>query len=203
MSTSIVPISRDLVDEAARVHLEGFSGYMNTKLGQRYVHSFIDWFRRQQQTIALAAVHGGELAGYVVGAPVGYDARMNKDLAFVAASSMLIRPWLFGDVRIRRRITARLKILLGRRSQGGEKVDLPNPTMSLVGICVSPRMRGKKIADQLMQAFEEEARSRGMKSLRLSVYKENSAARKLYEKHGWRPHDIPDEDSMYYSLLLG
>jgi len=200
--TLIIPMPAEVVDEAAALHLAGFAGYMNARLGHRYARAFIDWFRRQPEGICLGAVHDGELAGYVVGAPIGYNRRMNRDLFLVAATSALARPWLFADGAIRRQIRARLKILLGGTRQAQAQIPFPTPAVSLVGICVSPGMHRRSIADRLIDAFEEEARSRGIRTLRLSVYRENAAARRLYEKHGWLPDESGEKDPIDYYLVM-
>lgn len=200
--TVIVPMPVEVVDEAAALHLQGFAGYMNARLGHRYARAFIDWFRRQPDAICLGAVHDGELAGYVVGAPIGYSRKMNRDLFFVAATSAITRPWLFADRAIRRQISARLKILLGGDRQLPAELAFPVPAVSLVGICVSPSMHRRSIADRLVEAFEEEARSRGTRTLRLSVYRDNAAARRLYEKHGWFPDDSGEKDPIDYYLVM-
>ncbi len=55
-----------------------------------------------------------------------------------------------------------------------------------------------------MQAFEGSARHLRMRSMRLSVYPSNLAARGLYEKCGWQSHPMPASETaaMYYSKLI-
>ena len=202
MSLLIVPLARDMVDEVVRLHCETFPGFMNTRLGRRYLFAIIDWFRKQADAIALAAIDDGKVAGYTVGAPVGHDRKMNRDLLAVAATSMILRPWVLFDAGFMRQIGLRLKVLIRGKGTKPPELVLPPPTMRLVEIGVSPKMQGKKIGDRLMAAFESESYSRGMKSLRLSVDANNLAARRLYERRGWLPFTHSWKESMsYYSIF--
>ncbi len=191
-----------MVPAAAELHLEGFSGYMNIRLGRRYVRSFIDWYRKEPEAYCLAAIRDGELAGYLVGIPIDYGAKLTRDLLFVAATSGLLRPWLLADARIRAQVRARIKTLLRGSKPPTVQPTFPTPAVSLMAICVSPKVHKRGVGDRLMEAFEDEARLRGVKSLRLSVYRENAAARKLYEKHGWMPEGALERDPMTYSLVI-
>jgi len=201
MSVTIRKLENDLISDVTRVHLQTFDGYMNTRIGRRYVYSFIEWFTQSSDAIALAALAEGAVAGYVVGAPQGYQHRMTRELSFVAACGVLSHPWVLLDSRFRRQIRFKLKSLIGVESKDHAAPALPQPTMRLVGIGVSPNMQGRQIGYRLMEAFESEARSRGMKSLILTVYNENSVARKLYESRGWSPSEM-DERSVSYSLVF-
>lgn len=203
MTIGVVPItSEDMVRTAARVHLEAFVRFESTRIGHRYVRRFIDWFRRCQDAIGLAACAGGEVCGYVVGAPVGYQLQMYRDLFVVAASSMITRPWVFLHADVREMARARLEILLGRTASGETELSLPRPTMVLDTIGVSPKWRGQQVGDRLMEVFEAEARARQMKSLRLTVLQTNTAARQLYERRGWQPCVSKTGKRMHYFLLL-
>ena len=203
MTIAVVPItSEDMVRAAARVHLEAFVLSESTRIGHRYVRRFIDWFRRCQDAIALAACAGEEVCGYVVGAPVGYQHRMYRDLFVVAASSMITRPWVFLHADVREMARARLEILLGRTASGETEPSLPRPTMVLATIGVSPKWQGRQVGDRLIGVFEAEARARQMKSLRLTVLQSNAAARRLYERRGWQPWVSESGKRMRYFLLL-
>ena len=82
--------------------------------------------------------------------------------------------------------------------QGELQDALQQPTFSLVGIGVCSEARGYGIAGQLMTKFEQKAKVAGAKSLRLSVYKSNAAARKAYEKQGYVSFEHPDNPEILY-----
>jgi ribosomal protein S18 acetylase RimI-like enzyme len=201
----IVPMSLEMTGEAARVHLQAFEGYMNTRIGISYLRAFMDWFCKADCAIALVAMNRSEnVLGYVVGAPLGYSRPMNRDLFWAATQGIIVRPWLFFSDHFRETIVARLKLLLDRSPKESHESDCPGPTMSLVGIGVSPNARGAGIGIRLLQEFEAKARELQMRSVRLSVYPDNFAARRLYERCGWQPlsSSAKGSEAMHYFRIL-
>jgi len=207
-SVQICQMTVGMVEVVSRVHMQGFKGAMNTRLGTSYVRKFLDWFVRLEGGITLVAIlkTGGseEIVGYVVGAPLGYGKAMNRELFWVASWNAFIRPWLFLNNQFRGTIKARLAALLQPSHERASKVDLPLPAMSLVGIAVIPNKQGQNIGKELLCAFEKRARDLHVRSLCLSVYLENSAARHTYEKCGWVTCEnslSPGKAMAYYKKL--
>ena len=56
----------------------------------------------------------------------------------------------------------------------------------LYSIAVAPEARGAGIGEELLAAAEREARRRGRTRFRLEVRTDNAAARRLYERRGYR-----------------
>ena len=129
---------------------------------------------------------------------------MGRDLFWVGARGIMVRPWLIVNGQFRHAIKQRLRLILGQPELQREEPELPTPTMSLVGIGVAASARGQKIGLSLMQAFEARTHEARMRSLRLSVYPHNIPARRLYEKCGWQPFEgrRGTEEAMYYFKLL-
>lgn len=185
---AIVPLTAEMVTEVVKLHFDAFAGYMNTRIGTGYVKAFMNWFRQAERSIALAATDTkGKVLGYVIGAPSGYSRSMNRDLFWVAAAGIIMRPWLLFSDQFRQTIMARLRLILGYSPAQQIEPELPEPVTYLVGIGVSPSARGKNIGRSLVEAFEARARELGMRSLQLSVYTDNTVARRLYESCGWQP----------------
>ena len=205
LGVTIESMSEQIVAEVAKLHFNAFSGYMNTQLGNSYVTEFLRWFQKAERAIALVAIDvNGKLIGYVVGAPLGYYRSISRDLIWVTALSIIIRPWLLLSRRLRRACIERLRSLLGYSLVEQTETNLPRPTMSLVAIGISPAGRGKGVGLLLMRAFEERARALNMRSMKLSVYPDNLSARHLYERCGWQPSvsAIRAKDTMYYFRVL-
>lgn len=55
-----------------------------------------------------------------------------------------------------------------------------------VGIGISDAFQGRKLGGALMDALTAEARARGLAALRLTVYKDNERALRLYSSRGYR-----------------
>lgn len=183
------------------LHRGAFQGYLNTRLGNGYLDAFFSWFCRAEEAIAVCALQDGKIAGYVVGAPVGYSGRMSRALLLPAGIGMLLRPWVLASRQIRAAAISRLLAVFGA-PQAEQAPDLPEPVMSLVGIAVDDRLQGQGIGQALLNRFERESRSRHAKALRLSVYADNSAAHKAYVAAGWThfPRNPPLADFFYKHL---
>ncbi len=182
-------MTETMVNEVSSVHFGAFKGAMNTRLGKIYVRRFLQWFLQREECIALVAIlktEGNErIAGYVIGAPLGYGKVMNRDLFWVAAWNIVIRPWLLLSNQFRSTIKARFVAFFTSPHNQVAEIDLPTPAISLVGLAVMPDQQGQSIGKELLLAFEKQARDLRIRSLRLSVYPENSAARHVYEKCAW------------------
>lgn len=200
----VLPMTEVHIPATVEVHLEAFEDYMNVKLGRRYVRAFLLWFVGNPSSVALVSQVHGETVGYVVGAPVGYNRRLNRDLWLVGGLGLATRPYLLLEPRVRNNLCRRLRAMFSRSGPAQESIfpSLPKPTMSLVGIGLRKNCRGHGTGAALLRAFEEEARKRGMASYCLSVYRSNKQARRFYEKHGMACHEAGQEDYLYYSKVL-
>lgn len=197
---SIMKIPLEMIDSVARLHMTAFKGYTNTLIGIPYVRAFIRWFCETDEAIALCAIDSTNTpVGYVVGAPLGYTTDLNKKILWQAVIGILLRPWLVFNPRFRWIVTNKLRSLKeGGKHQSNETPILPSPTISLVGIGVHPEYRGKKIGYKLIREFESSVVEAQAKSMRLSVYSDNIAARKFYAKAGWQLFDNVIGPFVYY-----
>lgn len=194
MTARVVDLTPELLDDAAGVHLEAFRGYMNAQLGRGYAKAFLRWFTRAPQGVALAALENGRVAGYVVGAPAGYDRAMTRALIWVVARAFALRPWLLLQRRFLERIARRARSVPQPPVETGA-------VMSLVGIGVAEAGQGSGVGRVLMEEFERRARQHGMTSMRLSVYADNERARRLYERAGWIV-ERTEANALYYRRAL-
>lgn len=202
---SFVPLTETLIPQVVNIHSQAFAGQMNVKLGQNYLSHFFKWFVNYPDSISVVVIeNGNRVRGYVIGAPLGYDSVLNKNLFWIAAGNLLIRPSLWFEQNIRNAVVIRMKTLLGVARQNNQSPELPLPTASLVGIGVEPQFQNGGIGNQLMQLFEEESRIKQMRSMRLSVYPDNHQARHLYEKCGWSAIStvVTKNRTIYYYKLI-
>jgi len=197
----IVPISGELLEQAAEVHLEAFHDRASGRLGRRYAVAFIRWFADRPDTVALAALVDGKVGGYLVGAPLGYQRDINRDLFWTVFVSTLVRPRIWFSFNFIRIVLGRLQVMIGSKQQS-TLPELPRPTFCEVGIGVSTRARGRGVGVQMLKAFEAEGRRRGMKSIISSVYRENTAGRALFEKGGYSAMEKGAGATVKYCLIL-
>ena len=184
---AVVSLTEELAPAVAALHLAAYAGYLNVRLGERYATAFLDWFRCEERAIALVALDGAKVAGYVVGAPGDLKRARNRALLPVVAREVARRPWLVLDGRFRRAVLARLRLLFARSRREFADTHLPLPRVDLVSIAVNPAMQGRGCGLLLMQEFEALARARAMRSMRLYVKPDNTAAHQLYRRSGWSP----------------
>ena len=190
----IVDMNKADLDILTSAHMLAFKGYSNTKIGRNYVRKFLKWFVDYPEGIAIAALYKGNEAGYVVGAPVGYQSKMNKDLMSTAIFGFLTHPWAILNPKILRIVASRVGTLINRKKDLKQSAqnDL-GKTISLVGIAVSPEFGGLKIGSCLMDEFESRSREKGFDTMRLSVYDNNDKALALYKKSGWNEFSRNDK----------
>jgi ribosomal protein S18 acetylase RimI-like enzyme len=196
-------MSREMIPEVGKIHVQAFAGYMNTRLGSSYLGAFLGWFLKAERALALVALDDkGKVVGYVLGAPLDYGNSMNRELFGIAAASILMRPWLILSKRFWTIIAGRIKSTLNSFSTHAPRFRYPEPAMSLVAIGVTPSARGQKIGLSLLRAFENTARERGIRSLQLTVYPTNATARKLYENCNWTRLDAIEKNWIEYFRIL-
>jgi len=194
-----------MLQEVAGLHLEAFAGYLNALLGRGYAKAFIKWFIKKEGTIAIAVIDGQQkVVGYALGAPVGYNRDLNRDLLWEVIVRIIIRPWVLFDKRFWFVFKARMRNLVGLPQNVRQVLDLPEPSMSLVAIGVAAYRRRSMIGQRLMRAFEDGAREFRMRSLILSVYENAKGSRRFYEKCGWQPYDgqVSKGGTILYSKVL-
>lgn len=202
---SITKIPLEMIESVAQLHMIAFNGYTNTLIGMPYVRAFIRWFCEADEAIALCAIDSTNTpVGYVIGAPLGYTTSLNRKILWPALTGILLRPWLAFDHRFRWIVANRLRSLMnGGKHQPIKVPILPSPTISLVGIGVHSEARGHGVGQKLLAAFESFAIEAGFKSMRLSVYSDESVARKLYSKAGWKSLDDVNGPLIYYYKIIG
>jgi ribosomal protein S18 acetylase RimI-like enzyme len=206
----------DDLDELLSVHMEAFRGTMGVSLGPGYVRTFLRRFVTDPSAFALVARRDSRLVGYALGAPIElgsstttFAVARSAVVALLRRPSLLVQPTLRSEVRRRIvRVVARVRRGLpggaDRRAPGptdkdaGLQVLVPEPARSLVGIGVADQAQGTGVGRALLEAFELEARKRGDRSVRLSVYQDNDAARRLYERSGWSPTPHPENLAVLY-----
>ena len=109
----LVELRSDGIKDLADLHFEVFKGYPNTRIGAGYIRAFFRWFASYGSAVGLVAFDRDQLVGYVVGAPVGYQNQMNRDLFRAAAIGIASRPWLLVSQAMITVIWAKLKTMIG------------------------------------------------------------------------------------------
>lgn len=182
---AIRPAAPGDLEQVLPLHERAFAGSMGVSLGRPYLRPFLASFLAGSDRVFLVAEEHGQPLGYVFGRPVdaGASARVavGAGLGLLTHARTLLRP------DIRTELGRRLR--RADRGSGSTTPDLPQPALSLVGIGTAPEVRGRGVGDALVHGFEAEVVRRGFAAARLSVYRENVPARRLYERCGWQAAD--------------
>jgi ribosomal protein S18 acetylase RimI-like enzyme len=191
------------LDKVTTLHMWAFKDHLNVLLGKRYIRAFLNWFIKADGTVNVVGIDDHEnVAGYIVGAPWGYQQHMNKDLLGIAAVEMIKRPWIFFHKKILRSVWLRGKTMLGlNKFIETTREKYSGKIISLVGIGVSEQAMGNGIAGLMMDKFIELAILKNYAYARLSVYRSNDRARRFYEKMGWIPEETNTSVMGYYKKL--
>ena len=191
------------LDKVTILHMWAFKDHLNVLLGKRYIRAFLNWFIKADGTVNVVGIDDHEnIAGYIVGAPWGYQQHMNKDLLALAAVEMIKRPWIFFHGKILRSVWLRVQTMLGlNKFIGTTREKYSGKIISLVGIGVSKQALGSGIAGEMMDKFIELAILKNYAYARLSVYRSNGRARRFYEKMGWKPEETNTAVMGYYKKL--
>lgn len=196
---AVTPITAHHVPYLARIHLDAFPGSESTLLGRRYARAFVAWFAGRGDAIALVAVVGAAPVGYVFGAEPERLRQLYRSLLPVVLRCGLLRPWVVAHAEVRAMAVRRAHMLVGGSAAAA---DHTGPRMVLKTIAVADEWRRGGIGTRLLEAFTDEARRRGMRTLTLSVLRGNPSARALYERHGWRVSGNADAEFIEYATEL-
>lgn len=73
---------------------------------------------------------------------------------------------------------------------------------TLYSIYVRPESAGKGYGSELLQATEVEMIASGAVAARLWVMVENTAARKFYDRYGWKPEPESEQERTFYAMKM-
>ena len=180
----VTSIRADSVPQLARIHVDAFPGSESSVLGYRYALALVDWFRRRDGAVALAAMAGDVPVGYAFGGASIDLPGLYRSLLPVALGCVLARPWILADRELRQMALWRGRSLLAVTRP---RTPRPQSDMVLKTIAVAAPWQSRGVGGELLAAFMAEARKHGARALSLSVLHSNATARAFYEHRGWQP----------------
>lgn len=169
---------------------------MGVALGPGYTDRFLRGFLSGSERLFLVAEREGRVVGYVVGRPVSGRGSDDRRLLPWVAFGLVRNPRLIRRDDIRGELLRRFRS--AREGSAEPEPDLPGPVFSLVGIGTDPAVQGRGVGRALVEAFQAHVIEHGYGSGRLSVYRDNAAARHVYERAGWTPLDHPTNPTVLY-----
>lgn len=201
-SIVIKEISENEIQELTNLHLDVFKQFSGAKLGRLYVSKMFHWFFSYPNAINLIAYDNNKIAGYVFGAPVGYRAKLRKDLFPYVVLGMLTQPSIIFNSKFIKDLIRQISEYISIKKTNDNSINLSKPIFSLVGIGVERNHRGKGVGKLLIITLTEIVREQGFKSIRLSVHNQNEEAISLYRRIGWIEIEHPNPNLKYFAEEL-
>ncbi|GBE29676.1 hypothetical protein BMS3Bbin04_00698 [bacterium BMS3Bbin04] len=198
----IVPIREEHIEDLVDVYQEAFQDSASGKMGRRYARNFLSWFMTCEDGIALTAVEGKTVLGFVVGAVMGYQKNLNRYMFWTVFWSLIRRPHLWIKKDIIRNIVARVQVVLGMHSKqvSATGVHYPQPCMSYVGVAVSSKARGKGVGKKFNSTFLNICEnSDRIVAVRSTSHEDNVPACRIYVDLGWK--EVAKNEAGYIEWL--
>jgi ribosomal protein S18 acetylase RimI-like enzyme len=187
------------VRQVVRVHMRAFPGFFLSFLGERFLRELYDAIIGDPTGLAFVYSDNEGVRGFVAGTtqPSGFYKRLIRQ-----------RVWRFGAASILPMIKkpAILPRLLRAFSMPAY-ADTGEGCAKLMSIAIIPEAQGKRIGKNLLYAFLEEARRRGMKQVDLETDRlDNDATNQFYLRNGfslYRSYTTPEGREMNeYRIIL-
>lgn len=187
MPAELKRLTRADLDEVARLHCAAFPGAALSRLGPRVVAQYYRWLLEgPHDADAWGAYAGDELAGFCFsGVWRGAEAGFVRNRWPHLAGAILRRPWLAWSPFFRTRLRLGLRLLFSRPRPPAPTPAPAREHYGIQSIATSPARRGGGHGRLLMQRAEECARTRGFRSIFLSVHADNQVAIGFYTRLGW------------------
>lgn len=158
----------------ATMHCAEMPRSMLSRLGPAVTKKFYASIGRSSQLFGTAAIVEGRIGGAVVGTP-------SPNTAFEAVTA----PLPIFVLRVLRRRPTMLPRLVWSKLRPAHDVARPARSVELLYIFTDRRRRGAGIGKALLARFFDDARTRGLDRVTLSVEVDNDAAIGLYERRGF------------------
>ena len=200
-------VQKNDVKDVIVLHQQVFGGSLGVNLGEQYLTAFFDWFLSNPDAIYLVAVKGGQICGYVFGAPHGYGKQLNRRIFLKGIFGVLLHADVIFHPHFKAQFFSRIQSLLSFQREKTElyknQGEVGGGDFSLVVIGVSLTMQKMGIGSQLFDEFASQVKERTLyNKLRLTVYADNLQALSFYEKNKWYCLDKHQGNTIKYYFDL-
>jgi ribosomal protein S18 acetylase RimI-like enzyme len=195
---AIRQMSEEDVPALVELHSEVFKGYNATMMGNAYLESLYRTLATHTACVAIVVHDGGEILGWIGG--VGDWRSFERTLMCrsllraptIVMSILRNRPTLLEEASsiTWRRLRESIQTLWWRIARRGTSSAFPEPqsalrAASLLVIAVTPLRQKQHIGQIMMEDFHGRLSSKGFAMCTLSVFSDNVAANRAFEKVGY------------------
>ncbi|MCS7053605.1 MAG: GNAT family N-acetyltransferase [Ignavibacterium sp.] len=197
MKISYSNLKSEYLDSLVKIHRETFKDHFNSRLGNFYTREYLKWLNNKNEfdSFILCAVDEEEkrVIGYICGARLGFQTKMNRDLLFPTVISFLTKPYLFFDKRFFLFLAPKFRTLIGKdeyKQIKNYESNLKQPIYSVISFGIDSNYKsgmnlGFLILEDLYKKFFEELKKRNVGTVRATIRKNNNNIIKYYQMKKW------------------
>lgn len=175
-------VSKEDLDEIVELHCKIFRNYFLKNLGFELVKKYYQAYDDDKGTIFLKASYNNEIVGFVL-TTSNYSNIIKsfyKDNFYLLSKKIVIE-----TLKMNKTIFLGLKSRVMNVFKKSKEENVEEEENCLLSIAIDDNFRGKKIADVLINKVEMQLKENQIKAYSLSVKKDNTGAKKFYEKIGF------------------
>lgn len=201
----------EFLDSLVRIHRETFKDHYNSRLGNYYTKEYLKWLNSKNEfdSFIICAFDEDEkrVIGYICGARLGFQSKMNRDLLFPTIISFSTKPWLIFDKRFFLFLAPKLRTLIGKEEYTEIKKyeeQLKQPIYSVISFGIDSNYKtgmnlGFFILEDLYKKFFDELKKKGAGTVRATIRKSNQNIIKYYSAKNWMLSPIEgDKQTIFF-----
>lgn len=197
MKITYSELKPEFLNSLVRIHRETFKDHYNSRLGNFYIKEYLKWLSKKNEfdSFIICAFNEDEkrVIGYICGAKLGFQTKMNRNLLFPIIISFLTKPWLFFDKRFFLFLVPKFRTLFGKEEYNEIKkyeAQLKQPIYSVISFGIDSKYQGGMnlgffILEDLYKKFFEELKKRNVGTVRATIRKNNENIIKYYQMKKW------------------
>jgi len=201
------------LEAIADCHKRAFPHSTSTKLGLNYLIKMYKWYFEESNRFLFMIGSPSACLGFYGGIVNQKSSTMGSSSSLLqytmgeAVRSILLNPGIIFQLQLQKKMPFVISNLIKKiRSQLFSKkaihsVIYPKPYIGLVVIGVHPTYQGQGLGTKLLINLEDQAKTRGVFQLQLSVKKNNHQALKSYTKNGWSVKNQLDDLLILHKAL--
>lgn len=187
-------MARGDVPDVVAAHLAHFAENVASRLGPRFVRTYVGTFVHAPHAYAAVAELDGQVVGYLLAV---LDTRRHRRWALRRHGTVLAGGVLLGAARhpvltstlVGRRVAGPLRRRLARRGSPAaiSESSTAGPVAVLSHLAVLPHGRGLGLGHRLVDGFVASARTHGARRACLATVAGADGAGRFYARQGWQP----------------
>lgn len=200
----------EFIDSLVKIHRETFKDHFNSRLGNFYTREYLKWLNTKNKfdsfIICSFDEEDKQVIGYICGARLGFQSKMNRDLLLPTILSFLTKPWLIFDKRFFLFLAPKLRTLIGKeefKEIKNYESKLKQPIYSVISFGIDSKFKsgmnlGFFLLEDLYKKFFEELKKRKVGTVRATIRKNNQNIIKYYQMKKWNLSPIEGDSQTIF-----